>query len=78
LNGRRTRISFRLAQAVEVRLAEASPVTGGLVFHILQGQSLKDRPPRNQALQGQAGRDPVGRDKPKRASGKSGKRPGRR
>jgi len=37
LNGRRTRISFRLAQAVEVRLAEASPVTGGLVFHILQG-----------------------------------------
>jgi len=37
LNGRRTRISFRLAQEVEVRLAEASPVTGGLVFHILQG-----------------------------------------
>jgi hypothetical protein len=22
---------------VEVRLAEASPVTGGLIFHILQG-----------------------------------------
>ncbi len=37
LSGRRTGLSFRLAQEVEVRLAEASPVTGGLVFHILQG-----------------------------------------
>ena len=37
LSGRRTRLIFRLAQEVEVRLSEASPVTGGLVFHILQG-----------------------------------------
>ena len=37
LTGRRTRLIFRLAQEVEVRLAEASPVTGGLVFHIMQG-----------------------------------------
>jgi ribonuclease R len=37
LTGRRTRLVFRLAQEVEVRLAEASPVTGGLVFHLLQG-----------------------------------------
>jgi ribonuclease R len=37
LTGRRTRLAFRLAQQVEVRLAEASPVTGSLVFHILQG-----------------------------------------
>jgi ribonuclease R len=37
LTGRRTGIRFRLAQEVEVRLAEASPVTGGLVFHIMQG-----------------------------------------
>jgi ribonuclease R len=37
LNGRRTRLSFRLAQEVEVLLAEASPVTGGMVFHIMQG-----------------------------------------
>ena len=37
LSGRRTRLTWRLAQEVEVRLAEASPVTGGLVFHILQG-----------------------------------------
>ena len=35
LTGRRTRTAYRLAQEVEVRLAEASPVTGGLVFHIV-------------------------------------------
>jgi ribonuclease R len=37
LTGRRSRLVFRLAQEVEVRLVEASPVTGGLVFHVLQG-----------------------------------------
>jgi ribonuclease R len=37
LTGRRTGLSFRLAQPVEVRLAEASPITGGLLFHIMQG-----------------------------------------
>ena len=37
LSGRRTRLTFRLAQQVEARLAEASLLTGGLVFHILQG-----------------------------------------
>jgi ribonuclease R len=35
LTGRRSRRVFGLAQEVEVRLAEASPVTGGLVFHIV-------------------------------------------
>ncbi|MDE2576570.1 MAG: ribonuclease R [Rhodospirillales bacterium] len=35
LSGKRTRMVWRLAQDVTVRLAEASPVTGGLVFHIL-------------------------------------------
>ncbi len=35
LNGRRTRLSLRLADAVEVRLREASPVTGGLVFELM-------------------------------------------
>ena len=44
LTGRRTRLTFRLAQEVEVRLAEASPVTGGLIFHIMQG--VPDRPHR--------------------------------
>jgi ribonuclease R len=44
LNGRRTRLSFRLAQDVEVRLAEASPITGGLVFHIMQGDPQQGGP----------------------------------
>jgi ribonuclease R len=43
LTGQRSRLAFRLAQEVEVRLAEASPVTGGLVFHILQA-AAPDRP----------------------------------
>jgi ribonuclease R len=37
LTGRRTRVTFRLAQPVDVRLSEANPVTGSLLFHILQG-----------------------------------------
>jgi ribonuclease R len=37
LTGRRHKLSFRLAQDVEVRLAEASPVTGSLMFHLMQG-----------------------------------------
>jgi ribonuclease R len=41
LTGWHTHLVFRLAQDVEVRLAEASPVTGGLVFHILQGNPRK-------------------------------------
>jgi ribonuclease R len=37
LRGRSTHLAFRLAHEVEVRLAEANPVTGGLLFHLLQG-----------------------------------------
>jgi ribonuclease R len=37
LIGKRTRIAFTLAQEVDVRLSEASPVTGGLIFSILHG-----------------------------------------
>lgn len=37
LTGRRSHLVFKLAQDVEVRLVEATPVTGGLVFHIMQG-----------------------------------------
>ena len=37
LTGRRSHLVFKLAQDVEVRLMEATPVTGGLVFHIMQG-----------------------------------------
>ena len=37
LVGQRTGLRFALGQAVEVRLAEAVPRTGGLVFHLMQG-----------------------------------------
>jgi len=42
LTGRRTGLTFRLAQPVDVRLAEANRVTGGLLFHILQGDPHRD------------------------------------
>lgn len=49
LTGRRSRLSFRLAQEVEARLAEATPITGGLLFHLMQGVPAAGR-------HGQAGR----------------------
>ena len=54
LSGRRTRLTYSLAQAVEVRLAEASPLTGGLVFHIVPPTAAP------------AARAPAGRGKPPR------------
>jgi ribonuclease R len=35
LIGKRSRLSFQLAQSVDVRLAEAKPVTGGLIFNVI-------------------------------------------
>ena len=43
LIGKRSRLSFQLAQQVEVRLAEARPVTGGLIFNIIAG-APSDKP----------------------------------
>ena len=37
LSGRNTRLVFSLGQAVDVRLSDAAPLTGGLVFQLLQG-----------------------------------------
>jgi ribonuclease R len=34
LSGRRTRMTFRLAQDLQVRLVEASPLTGGMLFQV--------------------------------------------
>ncbi len=41
LVGRATRLVFHLAQAVEVRLSEATPVTGGLLFGMLTGSGAR-------------------------------------
>ena len=43
LTGRRTRQVFRLSQNVEVRLIEANPVTGGLVFQIPRAEPTGNR-----------------------------------
>jgi ribonuclease R len=43
LTGRRSRRVFRLAQDVEVRLAEANPVTGGLMFQIARPEQSGKR-----------------------------------
>ncbi|MCO6417435.1 VacB/RNase II family 3'-5' exoribonuclease [Siccirubricoccus sp. KC 17139] len=37
LAGERSGLRFALGEAVEARLAEANPLTGGMVFHLLQG-----------------------------------------
>ncbi len=41
LTGRRSGLSFRLAQVLDVRLVEASPVTGGLIFGIVATAGMK-------------------------------------
>ncbi|MDR3523080.1 MAG: ribonuclease R [Acetobacteraceae bacterium] len=45
LSGKRSRHVYHLAQNVEARLSEASPITGGLIFHLLGGTPLAARPP---------------------------------
>jgi len=54
LSGRYTRLCFALGQAVEVRLAEIMPLTGGMVFHLLQGS-----PPSGGARRARARRLPA-------------------
>ena len=60
LTGRRSGAEFRLAQEVEVRLAEASPVTGGLVFHIM-GSGEATRPRSGRFIPGKSGPGKSGR-----------------
>jgi len=60
LTGRRSGVEFRLAQEVEVRLAEASPVTGGLVFHIM-GRGDAARPRSGRFIPGKSGPPRSGR-----------------
>jgi ribonuclease R len=77
LTGRRTHLVFRLAQEVEVLLSEANPVTGGMVFHVLQGVERQGR-----AGQGGAGQDGARREGASKGGvnprAHSGKRPRRK
>ncbi len=43
LEGQRTGRAFTLGDRVDVRLAEANPVTGGLIFELLKGGQSADR-----------------------------------
>ncbi|HEY4172532.1 MAG TPA: ribonuclease R [Rhodopila sp.] len=65
LIGRRTQKVYRLAQEVEVLLSEANPVTGGMVFHVLEDAAAGRRPPASAKGPGSGKRPP-------------GKRPSRR
>jgi len=64
LIGERTRVAYRLGDAVRVRLEEAVPVTGGLRFELLEGGGEAPKGA------GRRTRSPAGRSGPKR--GKSG------
>ncbi|PHK96953.1 ribonuclease R [Pseudoroseomonas rhizosphaerae] len=64
LTGRHTRLCFSLGQAVEVRLAEAMPLTGGLLFQLLGGAA-----PAPGARRGRIRRGPPGGGRPAPARG---------
>jgi ribonuclease R len=68
LSGKRSRIVFHLADKVTVRLREAKPVTGGLLFSLIEGGQSRGHPPMR-----------VSNDSPGRHPGRKskGKRPGR-
>jgi ribonuclease R len=53
VTGRHTRKVYRLAQEVDVLLSEANPVTGGMVFHVLDSDQRERNAP--------AGKRPRGR-----------------
>ena len=84
LTGRRTQKVYRLAQEVEVLLSEANPVTGGMVFHVLEsadatpedGRHAPASAPRFPPGKRPAGKRPPGNPSPGKPP--SGKRPPRR
>lgn len=65
LTGRRTQKVYRLAQEVEVLLSEANPVTGGMVFHVLE-DAVVARGPAASANRPGAGKRPRGKRPPRR------------
>jgi len=71
LIGRQSSREYRLGQQIEVRLLEASPITGGLIFGVMDsgGTSIKERGAGNQ----RRGR-PSGGKKMKRRKGEKGRK----
>ena len=62
LSGRRSRVVFHLAQTVTVRLAEARPVTGGLLFQMaMPGAEARGNPRDSESGPRRGGRQPRSR-----------------
>ncbi len=75
LTGRRTRMVFQLAQLVDARLSEASPVTGGLIFQLLVSKpNAETRPPLQPRVFGRPDGKPTGKPASK-SGGKGGAQP---
>ena len=66
LEGQRSGRVFTLGDRVEVRLAEANPVTGGLLFELIEGGRVATREDRGRSREGapRQGRKPPARRKP--------------
>ena len=71
LVGERSGARWTLGRNVEVRLREATPITGGLVFEMLSDPAPRD-PNAPAPRLGQRARSPGGGDFPKRGSGRPG------
>jgi ribonuclease R len=71
LVGERTGARWTLGRTVEVRLKEATPITGGLVFEMLSDPAPRD-PNAPAPRLGQRGRGAGGGDFPKRGGGRPG------
>ncbi len=73
LSGRRTRVTWHLAQEVEVRLVEASPVTGGMIFAMAGAGGGRPRTPRDEAGPGAEPGAGRGKGRPSFARKRSGR-----
>jgi ribonuclease R len=75
LVGRRWGRSWRLGERVTVRLVEAQPLTGGLLFHIVEGEAEEvPAPPRRGGRPPAARPDGAGRRRPARPRHPRGRR----
>ena len=75
LSGRRSRHVYHLADVVEARLSEASPLTGGLIFHLLGGKPRSDAgaaapKPFKSAKPGKSDKTSYSKEKPSKKDGR--------
>src|SRR6185503_10818300 len=73
LVGQRWGRVYSLGERIQVRLVEAQPVTGGLVFHLVEGTETRGAPPDSAPRRTEAERH---RQRKSRAAAKTAKRKG--